>query len=449
MAYQVATRCWREHPIATAFSCAFIFVILVLLSNNSFASLLPSVAPEVPPFFSIRAGVNNKSDVDAAFGVPVRQISTHSYEYRPMPDASDIATVVLDYFPDTGLVARVDAYLKTPLPAGTLRAQFGASAVMHKHTSGKQEEIFFPRLNGLLYAPDAPDMAVAVTYLSRRALADGFADTFNQDNEAERSSEAREDADNAVTADPDYARAYVTQGIYYFDQHNIDEALVRFVAATRAKYTARKQAHAHAWIGDIYWQEKKLPEKAIKEYQAALSLAPDYDIPHLQYAHFLHAQQQLDQAIVEFTHAIRLNSAGMEARETLAWIHYERKEWGKASVHLSALSDWADSAAAANADAQKKSNLYRGYAYSLSQNLGPRSTLDANDATLKKIILAYEKAFRLKPNDPVTCFNLGLEYERAGNLERAASLYRAGLNAAPKDAHLSQGLENVLRKLGR
>jgi len=409
------------------------------------ADPLPAVAAQVPSFFSLQAGTTTRSAVDAFLGPPSRSIGAHVHQYRPAPGAHDIAYLIVEYFPDSPQLARLDAYLLKPLPTETLRAQFGKPALVRERSDGKQEQLFFPRLNGVVHASGKPDEVVAISYLSPRALADAFIDQFNQHIKAKRYAEALEPAGNAVTADPDYARGYLSQGIAYYYQKNFDEALVRFVAAARAPYTTLKQAHARTWLGILYWQHKKQPDKAREEFDKALALAPDFDIVRLNFGRYLRAQDQSDQAIAQFNKAIELKqSAAIEARSELASLYYGRKDWKNAVTHYSLLADWADSTAAAEADAILKSTAYANYAHSLMATNARSQDLSGRDEVSEKVISLYEKALRLDAGNTFIYNNLGYEYEQAQDFRRAEALFRKGLAIDADHFQLNGNLSDAL-----
>ncbi len=419
-----------------------VVAVMGLCMQSLCAAPLPAVPAEIQVFFGVRAGATVKAAVDGMLGAPVRATGTDAYEYRAVAGAADIASEVIEYFPETQQVARLAAYLKTPLSAAALRAQFGAPVLTRQRGDGKQEELFFPRLNGLIYAPGKPDEVIAISYLSPRALADAFVVLFNQHQSAKRYQAALEAADNAVQADPDYARAYLSQGIYYFYQDNADEALVRFVAASRARYNLLKKAHAHVWIG-IAHSKKKQPELAREQFHKAIAMAPSFFTAHFEYGNFLVAQNQPDQAEAAFQKALLISPDNSSARFEIAAIHYKRKEWTKALPHLKQLSDWADSPAAANASPSFKATIYGEYAHVFNEVETAHNPLAGSDLA-EKIIALYEKGLRLDPGNAFICNNIGYEYERTKRLEKAEQYYRQGLATNPKHVVLNHNLADVL-----
>lgn len=420
------------------------------------AVLLPGVAApldpvvgEVAPFFSLRAGTSDRAGVEALLGAPLRQIKPDVYEYRAPPGAADIDVVSVEFFAESPRVARLDAWLKSPLPAAGLRARFGKTALQRTRKDGYPEELFFPYLYGLIIAGERPEQALAISYLAPRALADAFSDQAHQFIRDKRYAEAKEPADNAVQADPDYARGYLSQGIHYYHMKDYDEAMVRFVAAAGAKYTARKQAHARVWLALVLWKQKNQPDLAREEYRKALAIAPDFDTVHLEYGRFLKAQKQYDQAIEAFVQANRIGAEPVEPRMELAALHFERREWAKALPLLERLSEWADSGTATDFAALSRDAIYSRYAYALAAVRGKPNPLAGDDGSSARIIAAYEKAIRLNPRLAWVFDHLGREYAESGNLVKAEAAYRQALALDPKNLGVNRRLADLLLEARR
>lgn len=409
------------------------------------ATPLPAVDAQVAPVFGLRAGTSIASQVEAVLGTPLAKRDTYRYEYRAAKGADDLASVICEYFPE-GQLARLDAYLKTPLPAAMLRARFGQVVLRRQRSDGKAEEFYYPNLNALVYSPDQPDQVIAIGYLSTRALADVFVDLSNDAIADKRDGDAREAVDNAVATDPDYARGYLAQGILFYNRKDFNEAIVRFTAATHARYTAHKQGQAHAWLGVVYGKVRNQQEQARQEFQNALRMAGDYDMIHLLYGGYLRWQKQDSQAEAEYKEALRLNPNGAEAHGALASIYVNRNAWAQAQPHLKFLADWADTPAAAHQPTQRVW-AYSRYAYSVGQSQGERSRF-ANDHNLAQISIAnYQKALRLAGGDAFSSLNLGLEYDYDEEPYLAAQAYRQGIAANPKHLEMNQNLADMLVEL--
>lgn len=414
--------------------------------HDACAAPLPALPPETAEFFGLRPDASTRPAVERVLGTPVRAVAEYTFEYRAASGAADIARQHVEYFPETQQIARLDAYLATPLPAAALRAQFGQPVHARQRSDGHREELFFPRLFGLILSADRPDMVVAISYLSPRALADIYVEQANSHQAQQRYADMGPPAANAIQADPDYARGYLVQGLHFYFQKNLDEAMVRFAAATRTRHTPEKKAHAHVWMAIIH-QERKQVEQARAALQKALALAPDFGVAHFEWGKFLLTQGQGGPAEAAFTQAIQFNQgAGM--RLDIARVYDERKQWDKATQYYKELADWADSPAADRYGAAGKSTIYYRYARSLSQR--SRSTIPhVAGETAARVIAVYEKALRLAPQDASILNNLGYEYAQAKRLDKAEQVYRQGLAADPKHVLLNGNLSDVLLELRR
>ena len=74
-------------------------------------------------------------------------------------------------------------------------------------------------------------------------------------------------------------------------------------------------AEAHCNLGVIYGQQGRTDE-AIREYQAALRINPDYDEAHYNLGVIYRQQGRIDEAIREYQAALRINPDLMPTRTT-------------------------------------------------------------------------------------------------------------------------------------
>ena len=63
---------------------------------------------------------------------------------------------VIAFDTDTQQVVRLDAYLKTPLPASVFQGQFGPRVATRDRDDGGRKEFYFPRMQGLIYGDKSP-----------------------------------------------------------------------------------------------------------------------------------------------------------------------------------------------------------------------------------------------------------------------------------------------------
>jgi len=396
---------------------------------------------QVGIFASIRPGISTKAEVDLNLGDPLRKLEENIYVYPPPRSTADSDHIVVQFFGDTRQVARVDVYLKAPLDPEVLRAQFGTRVMMHDREASEVEELYYPKLNGLIFAgrtaaSGAQTRVTAIAYMSPRLMADLFVERSQSLRRENRLGEAQTEADKAVLVDADYARGYLEQAECWIGLKNENEAMVSFIAATKAKYNALSLAAAHVRLGELYWRSRNWGDKALVEFQQAIALEPDSDNAHLRYAQYLRGQNQPDQAVAEFSAAIRLNSGNLDAHHDLADLHYARSEFSKAEIHYGALSTWAETPASRSADSAKAEWHYR-FGVCLSKDK------KANDA-----VAAYQKALKRNPQFAPAWLGLGNEYQAMRDWDKALDSYRSGLKASPKDFPLSQALGNTLLEKG-
>lgn len=419
------------------------------------AEALPRLAAQVVPFLNVRAGVSSVADVERVLGAPVRQIKPDLFEYAaPVGSAgasTDMQKIQVEYFSDSHLVARIDAWLGTPVLAADVRSRFGQAVLKQNRKDGQREEFFFPQLMGVITSLDQPDVVLAISYLAPATLANVYCDLSQQAIRERRFAEAKEPADNAVLVDPDYARAFLAQGIHFYYLKEFDEAMVRFVAATRAKYPARKIAHAHAWLAAVYWMKKSQPEQARAEFVKALVIAPDFDLVQLEYGRFLKAQKELDAATQAFLKASELGQAqgqtqtANEARMELAILLVGRKASDKALPYLTQLAAWADGGGKSSVSILSADYIYAYYGYALAAVRGERNLmLGGDDPETQKVIASYEKAVRLETKATWVYAALGSEYEDSSEWAKAEAVYRRGLAVDARHLGLNQKLADVL-----
>jgi tetratricopeptide (TPR) repeat protein len=393
----------------------------------------------VPKYFDITPGTSTKAEVDLNLGEPLRKLEDQVYEYAAPRDVSDTSKVTVSFFPDTKQVARLDVYLKSPLPADTLRQQFGNRVIVRDRTGGEVEEIFYPKIHALiLRSRSSQESLSAVSYLSPRYLADLYVERFNSLQREKRFDDAQTEADKAVLVDPDYARGYVAQGTWYQSQKNYEEAIVRFSAAANSKYSSRARATAHARLGSLYSRDRILSEKAEPEFKRAISLAPDLDEAHYLYGQFLVARERKDDALAHMVAAVELNPENMPARIALADNYYQREGFDKALPHYEVLSRWVESQDPEERDNRFKAEVHFRNGYCAARKGDARAAIDA-----------YTRAIQKNPGFTNAYNNRGRQHLTLGDYATAIDDFRAGLKIDVKHKLLNQNLGTALLESGR
>jgi tetratricopeptide (TPR) repeat protein len=141
----------------------------------------------------------------------------------------------------------------------------------------------------------------------------------------ERSDEALDEFDRAVTLNPRYVEAHIHRGLVLNQLGRMAEAATSFAAAQAAEGppvaglsapVAARLANEHARLGEQYAEAGALHE-AITQYQRAVELGPIF--------HDL--RMRLARLLIE-------NGNPLRAREELEAILAVRPDWIEANVHL-------------------------------------------------------------------------------------------------------------------
>jgi tetratricopeptide (TPR) repeat protein len=403
-------------------------------------SFLPTAAlaaTQVPVYFDIQPGRSTKAEVDLNLGEPRARIEEGTYEYAPPRGVTDTAKVVVSYFPDTRQVVRIDVYLTTPLPADVLRAQFGTRVMVRDRKGGGQEEIYYPKLHALVFSSKAPDAPVdAIGYLSSRLVHGMYVERAREHLQEKRYDEAMTDADKALVIDADYAGAYVAQGDILWERKNVDEAIVRYIAGTNARYSARSKGQAYSRLGEVYAYEKKWLDKAEAAHQEAIRIAPDLDEAHQEYGRFLRVQKRDDEALPRFLRALELNSDNRRSLFSLSGLYWDRNECAKALPHLEVLNPWAGSSS--DVDWSFKREVHHRYGYCMGEAGETEKALDA-----------FKKLLEREPKNSDAWFRLGVYTQKAGRFEEAVEHHRRSEALKPDDFWNNRYLTRALSGAGR
>lgn len=344
---------------------------------------------------------------------------------------------MVTFFPDTKQVSRLDVFLKAAVPPDALRQQFGNRIMTRDRMGGGIEEIYYPKIHGLVFADRSSTLA-AVSYLSPRYVADLYVERFDEFMREKRYDDAQTEADKAVLIDPDYARGYLAQGTYYQSQKNNEEAIVRFIAGTNAKYASRVRATAHARLGALYWADKMLADKAEVEFKKAISIAPELDEAHYLYGTFLDAQKRKEEALARMSAALQLNAGNIGARLFLADAFFQKEDYPQALPHYEALSRWVETRNAGEYKDRFRADTHFRYAYCLAKK---------GDST--PAIEGYTRALQRDPAFVLAYNNRGREYQSLGDFDKAIEDFRAGLKLDPKHLLLNQNLGRALLESSR
>lgn len=429
---------WRaqEHAWQRLIRLAWTALYIAVLSTGAAAQA------RVVPYSGLTPGTSTKAEVDLKLGDPLRKVvpDDEIYEYAPPRGSDDTAKIIVDYWVDTMQIARIDVYPKTPPAAAPIRDQFGTRVIGRDRTDGAREELFFPDLLALILKNGAADAPVlAVSYLSPRTAGWVYADRSHDARNQKRLGEARTEADKAVVVDPDGSEGYVAQGQYFEVAGDPAEALVRFTAATRAKYGVNDRAFAHAQAGRLYETKLGDLDKARTEFDRAIAVAsPTYrDRVRVWLAESLSRQKKDDEALAEYRRALIDNPANGQAQRGAAHVLYSVKDQYKDALpYYEALSRAAEKAASPPAD---RAMLFGRYGYCLGAVERWRESIEW-----------YLKALDAGYVPKVTLFNnLATDHLHLKEPERALEYVDKGLAIEPKDKLLRRNRTQALLDLGR
>jgi tetratricopeptide (TPR) repeat protein len=188
-----------------------------------------------------------------------------------------------------------------------------------------------------------------------------------------------------------------------------------------------EKARGYNNLGSAY-RRKNENEVAMRYYEQALSLKPDFKEARFNLANVLKEKKELKRAAEEYTKILLTHPEDASARNCLGVVFDEMGMPGKAreQYRLAALTD--------------KNSGYADY------NLG---NAYFKEGKTDEAIAAYERAEQRNPSDPLTHNNLGWAFQTAGRMGDAEREYRAALADDSNHADARFNLANILRDKGR
>lgn len=162
-----------------------------------------------------------------------------------------------------------------------------------------------------------------------------------------------------------------------------------------------RKARPHYILGFLY-DERGQVDNAIREFEVALTLDPNYAEAHNNLGVAYYKKGWMDQAIEKFQIAIRLDSKYADAYNNLGYV-YNAKGWFDKAIEQYEMSLKLQSDSA-----ETRNNL--GVAYK-------------NKGWIDRAIGEYETALRIQPN-PGILYNLANVYDMKGLHDKAEEIRR-------------------------
>ena len=181
-------------------------------------------------------------------------------------------------------------------------------------------------------------------------------------------------------------------------------------------------------VGLLWFAEIRSDRGKLERLGAIVADLPTSARAHVNYGTELQEAGRHDEAVKQFTEAIRLNPGSAKAHVSLASLLTTNGELGEAESHFEQ----------ALRIEPKNAEYHSGYAYLLDQ-LGRKENAAAESET----------AIRLAPKSPQAYYGYGAFLEKHGQPEEAMAKYRQALQWDPNyvDAHIDLG--NLLFETGQ
>lgn len=192
-----------------------------------------------------------------------------------------------------------------------------------------------------------------------------------------------------------------------------------------------KDIIAHNLLGEIYHTQKQYA-KAQRAFETAITIKPEWQVPHNNLARIFLLQGKKDEAIIRLTTALKNNPKNAAAYMTLGYLYINDDQEEKAAkIYEQALEAIPDLWAAAN-------------------NLACILSIEGNAE--RDLDRAYElalKAIKLQPERPDVIDTLGWVYYLRGETDLAIAELEKAIERAPDSAIINYHMGMVLVKTNR
>ena len=229
--------------------------------------------------------------------------------------------------------------------------------------------------------------------------------------------DALDDLKHAVRLNPNSASIYRHLIDVCFFNEDWDNVI------SNATQLIRVNPSESAWACETRgeaWQYKSNFDRAIKEFDAAIRLNPNWDAPHRERASILEKKGDFDGVLADLNELVRLDPHNDQNYYTRSHIYREKSDWD------GIIANWTE--AIANNPTNTDYLYTRARAY---QN---------HNKDFAKAIADYNKIVELEPNKPRHYMARGFAYERENLFEMAITNYSEliQLNPTNSDGYLGR-----------
>jgi tetratricopeptide (TPR) repeat protein len=228
---------------------------------------------------------------------------------------------------------------------------------------------------------------------------------------------------DTLAKSPDSWTAHNNLGNALLRKGQVDEALKQFQKALEIN---PNYAQAHSNLGVALLQKGRLDD-AVAQYQTALGMYPNYAQAHSNLGLALSQKGQLEDAVVHCQKALEINPYYLEAHINLGNALLRKGQLGDAVAHY-----------------QKALEINPNYAQAHS-NLGAALF---QKGQLDEAISQFQKATEINPDYPEAHNNLGNALVQKGQLDDAVAHYQKALEINPNYAQAHYNLGNALVQKG-
>jgi tetratricopeptide (TPR) repeat protein len=260
---------------------------------------------------------------------------------------------------------------------------------------------------------------------------------------------------NVVEGSPNKMRPRLKLGIAFTDQGRIDEAIREYQTAIKLKPDF---ADAYFNLGAAYFAKNRIDE-AINEYQSAIKLNSDYVKPHNNLGNAYIAQGRIDEAIREYQTALKLKPDYVDAHYNLGLAYAAQGRIDEAinefKISVQFKPDYADAhnnlgnaytvqgrSAEAMIEYQTALKIDPGHAKA-HYNLG---NIYSEQGRIAEAINEYQSTLKLNPGHANAHYNLGVAYAAQGRSAEAIKEFKSALKLKPDIARANQSLDFFMKK---